>query len=68
MLIHNPVSKTPSPPMRPNASDEEKARWFAAARLEATQKGIPFGKVAWLYRILYGQSPSERIKKLAKSF
>ncbi len=54
------------PAWPPTAPEPERVRWLAWATVEADDKGIERGRVAWLYRILFGEFPPGRVAKLAR--
>lgn len=54
------------PAWLPSAPEEWKVRWYAWTVVEADARGVERGRVAWLYRIMFGEWPSERVSKMAR--
>jgi hypothetical protein len=61
----NPSHNVPTCPWRPDATEDEKVAWYVRAKADAERQGLPIGKVAWLYRIMFGEFPSSRVAKRA---
>lgn len=65
-MVSNPTDWDTTRPWLPGTADEEKALWLARAKQDAAEQGLPFGKVAWLFRLLYGEYPSTRVSNMAR--
>ncbi len=63
--LQNPVRDTIGSPIWPNATEDEQVAWYVRAKADAVRQNIPIGKVAWLYRHMFGDYPTARVAKRA---
>lgn len=64
-MHENPAHNEPTSPIWPDATEDERVAWLVRAKADAVAVGMEFGKVAWLYRHMFGEYPPARVAKLA---